>query len=393
VDRPGLQALLADIENERVDCVVVYKVDRLSRSQYDFAKIIDVFEQRGVSFISVTQQFNTTTSMGRLTLNILLSFSQFERELSGERIRNKIAAPKRRGMHCGGMPVLGYDTDSETKRLVVSANEAKLVRSIFERFRQLGSGTGLVGELNEQGHITKRWVTKKGRVAGGVRWNRGHLYRLLNNRKYVGQVTHKDKVYPGEHKAIVPKKLWDDVHRILAENHKARACRARAETPALLKGIIRCGHCGGSMGITFTRSRGKTYRYYKCVAASKNGMDTCPVRSVSAGIVEEAVFGQLRAVFRSPEIVARTYREAKAYEEREVGDESTALTEGDVIDALTNIDPVWNELFPGEQARVVRLLVERVEVREDGLEVRLRASGLHSLVAELSETDAVGEVA
>ena len=192
------------------------------------------------------------------------------------------------------------------------------------------------------------------------------------------------------------------MHRILAENHAVRATRTRAQTPALLKGLIKCGHCGGAMGVTFTRKSGKTYRYYQCVVAQKSGEDECPVRSVPAGTVEEAVFEQLCAVFRSPEIVARTYREARRLEDSEIerlrkdvdggtdetsdqlrAIESAPLTEREVIESLQRIDPVWDELFPGEQARVVKLLVERVTVREDRLEVRLRANGLHSLLAEL----------
>lgn len=443
MDRPALQRLLADVERGRIDCIVVYKVDRLSRSLLDFSKIVEVFERQGVSFVSVTQQFNTTTSMGRLTLNILLSFAQFEREIIGERIRDKVAAAKRKGKYTGGMPILGYDVDRPNKRLVVNTEEAKLVRHIFKRFCQLGSATQLAGELNEQGKRTKAWTTLKGTTRGGRAWNKGHLYRLLNNHIYIGEIEHKGTYYPGEHDAIVPRTLWDDAHRILAENYRVRANRTRAKTPALLKGIIRCGHCGSSMGPTFTRKKGKTYRYYLCVHASKNGYKSCPVRTVAAGTVEEAVVGQLRAVFRTPELIARTYRAARSRESQELvrlreekgeledrlrilkeqtarliennghdgaisedlrqrgGEiddvkrrlevvaselrvlEETVLTERDVIAALEKLDPVWDELFPGEQARIVQLLVERVEVSEDGLDVELRTDGLRSLVTEI----------
>ena len=444
IDRPALQRLLRDVECGCVDCIVVYKVDRLSRSLLDFLKIVETLERRGVSFVSVTQNFNSTTSMGRLTLNILLSFAQFEREVIGERIRDKIAAHKRRGKHTGGMPIFGYDVDREAKRLVVNAKEARLVRRIFKRFCELGSTTELAAELNRQGHRTKEWTTVKGKVQGGHRWNKSHLYRLLNNRKYLGEVEHKGEIYDGEHDAIVPRQLWDKAHEILAGNSKVRGNRTRSETPALLKGIIRCAHCDCSMGPTFTRKNGKTYRYYLCVHASKNGYVSCPVRTVAAGEIEDAVVGQLRAVFRTPELVARTFREAKSRESEELnrlreeqsqqeerlqrlgdtaarlldanGDagssiaeelrctghdieeakrqllatqdqiralETHALTEREVIDALERLDPVWEELFPAEQARSVGLLVERVEVRADGIELRLRTDGLRSLVAEL----------
>ncbi len=300
IARPAMKRLLADLEAGKVDCVVVYKVDRLSRSLLDFTRIIEIFDRHEVSFVSVTQQFNTTTSMGRLTLNILLSFAQFEREIIGERIRDKVAAAKKKGKHTGGMPVLGYDIDRKRCRLVVNKKEADLVLHVFKRFLQLGSATRLAKELNEQGHTTKSWTTKKGKRRPGRPWNKAHIYRLLNNRKYIGLVEHKGQAYPGEHEAIVPQALWDKVHLVLAEHHRSRENRSRAKTPALLKGLVRCGHCGGSMGITFTRQHGKLYRYYLCVAASKNGYDSCPVKTVAADQIEKAVLDQLQAVFRSP---------------------------------------------------------------------------------------------
>ncbi|MCZ6806323.1 MAG: recombinase family protein [Deltaproteobacteria bacterium] len=444
MDRPALQKLLVDVERGHVDIVVIYKIDRLSRSLRDFGRLMDVFDQHGVSFVSVTQRFDTSSSMGKLTLNILMSFAEFEREVIGERIRDKIAAHKRRGKHTGGMPVLGYDTDREAKRLVVNAKEARLVRRIFRRFSELGSTTALAAELNRQSQRTKEWTTLKGKVQGGRRWTKSHLYRLLNNPKYIGKVEHRGEIYPGEHEAIVSEKLWDEAHRVFAKRHKAPSRRTRAETQALLRGIIRCAHCGCSMGPTSTKKNGRSYRYYICVCASKNGYDTCPVKTVAAGEIEEAVVEELRAVCRSPELIAPTLRAAQVREADELerlrgeraeleaklrglaekagrlldvtadgassiaeelrltgGDidevkrrleETTAqisalydhaLTEREVIEALPEIDPLWDELFPAEQARIVKLLVERVEVREDGLEVRLRCDGIRSLVAEL----------
>lgn len=448
MERPALEDLMRDVQAGGVDCVVVYKVDRLSRSLLDFTRIIEIFDRCEVSFVSVTQQFNTTSSMGRLTLNILLSFAQFEREIIGERIRDKIAAAKRKGKHTGGMPILGYDIDRANRRIVVNPEEAEIVQRIFKRFIRLGSPLKVAQELNADGITTKRWVKADGTVREGRRWNKSHIARIVNNRKYLGEVTHKDMVYTGEHEAIVSRKLWDDAHKILGENYHQRSARTRAKTPALLKGIIHCGHCGNSMGITFTRKGGKLYRYYLCVHASKNGYASCPVRSVSAGEMEEAVMGQLRAVFRSPDLIAKTYRIARSKEAAELeqlhqdkgeiedrlrvlkemaaslkrggknrdsnGGAATAelarimdevaetenrlsmatrdlqlreaaeVTERDVIDALQAIEPVWDELFPAEQARVVQLLVESVVVNPDGLEVSVRSNGLRSLITELN---------
>jgi site-specific DNA recombinase len=360
--RPALQRLLRDLEARRVDLVVTYKLDRLSRSLSDFVKLIDLFDKHDVTFVSITQQFNTTTSMGRLTLNILLSFAQFERELASERIRDKFVASRRRGLWMGGHLPLGFDL--QDRKLVVNDAEAKLVRHIFQRFLQVGSATKLVQELNSAGHRTKR----------GKPFDKGVLYKLLNNRTYVGEVEHKGTPYPGEHDAIVDRDTWGKVHAILAENAHRRASRTRAATPALLKGLI-FGHDGHAMAPSHTRRRGRLYRFYRTTTALKLGHDACPIRSVPAGDVEAAVIGQMRALLRAPEMVVRVWRAAWLEDER--------VDEREVVEALQRLDPIWDQLFPVEQARIVQLLVERVIVRLDGLEIRLRVEGISSLVEDL----------
>ena len=226
LERPALQRLLADIEAQRVDVVVVYKIDRLSRALMDFSKLVEVFDRNSVTFVSVTQSFNTTTSMGRLTLNILLSFAQFEREVIGERIRDKFAASRKKGMWMGGFVPLGYDV--KERKLVVNQAEAATVRMIFERFIKIGSATALVRALRAEG-ITG----KQGKLV-----DKGYVYKLLNNRVYVGDAVHKGTAYPGEHQAIIDRALWDRVHGILRESPRKRAAHTRAQTPALLKGLI-----------------------------------------------------------------------------------------------------------------------------------------------------------
>jgi DNA invertase Pin-like site-specific DNA recombinase len=369
LERPALQRLLRDVETGRIDCIVVYKVDRLSRSLMDFSRLVETFDRHKVAFVSVTQHFNTTDSMGRLTLNILLSFAQFEREIITERIRDKIAAAKKRGKRCGGVPVLGYDLVEG--KLVVNPKEAKLVNHLFESFLRIGSTTILAHQLNEQGHRTKSWTTKKNVERKGGLWNKAHLYRLLHNRVYLGDVTHKGQSYKGEHLGIIEQTLWDKVHSILAKNHHARSARTKAETPALLKGLIRCGHCQTSMGITFTRKAGRMYRYYLCQNVSKGGYGACPVKSLSAGEIERVVVDRLRNVLRDPGIVARIGRVA----EPPVGAE-------EIRQALLNIDELWDELFPGEQARIVEILVEGVTVEEQEMTITFRANGLRSLALE-----------
>ena len=405
MERPGLARLLEDIERGKIDCVVVYKVDRLSRSLLDFTKIIETFERHGVSFVSVTQQFNTTSSMGRLTLNILLSFAQFEREIIGERIRDKVAASKRKGKYMGGPPVLGYDVDRTNKKLVVNEKEAELVRYIFKQFLKTGSPTLLAKELNKQGHTTKSYVTVAGHPHEGRPWNKTHIYRTLHNNLYLGEVVHQGNHYPGEHEAIISRDLWRKAHSILEQNCAARGAYTKAKTPALLKGIIRCGHCDHAMTMSFTRKPSKkVYRYYVCVGATKKGYDTCPVRTVAAGEIEEVVKRQLRAVFTSPELIERTYQAAKKIEADEMERlrtgkadlelqtlQSEKLTEREVIEAFDNLDQVWDELFPAEQARLVHLLIERVTVYQDDLNIKFRANGLQTLIAEMKNDEEIHE--
>lgn len=380
LERPGLQRLLEEVEAGRIDCVLVYKVDRLSRSLLDFARLIEIFDRRHVSFVSITQQFNTTTSMGRLVLNILLSFAQFEREIIGERIRDKVAATKRKGKYTGGPPVLGYDVDRGRKRLVVNPEEAELVRHIFVRFLDTGCITDLVGELNAQGYATKSWTTKQGVTRAGKPWNKGYVYRLLNNPLYLGEVSHKQERYPGEHEAIVSSELWERVHVILAKRYRARGERLRTQGPALLRGIIRCAHCDCAMGPVFTRRRGRCYRYYLCLHASRNGHRACPTRSLSAGEIEGVVVEQLRRLLRSPQLLAGSCQGAATVGKR------------DLTQALATLDETWDQLPPGEQERIVRSVVTRVEVHPDRADLQFNKEGLVALIADTNDQRGAREV-
>lgn len=353
---------MEDIEDGLVDFVVVYKIDRLSRSLTDFAKLVEVFDRNGVTFVSVTQSFNTTTSMGRLTLNILLSFAQFEREVTAERIRDKIAASRRKGMWMGGVPPYGYRV--EHRKLLIEEEQAEHVRWIFARFLEIGSGTELAREIDTRGIRTPR----------GNPIDKKYLYRMLNNRAYIGEAVHKGESYPGEHDAIIHRETWDRVHAILKESPRKRAARTRAETPALLKGLL-FGPDGAAFSPTHTRKGGKLYRYYVSQTVLKHGAGSCPVGRVPAGEIEAAVIEQLRAVLQQSEIVAGTWKAAAGHTEE--------ITEADAGAALQQLDPLWDELFPAEQTRIVALLVERVDIGTDGLKVRLRIDGLSGLAREI----------
>ncbi len=366
LERPGLKRLMEDIELGLVDVVVVYKIDRLSRSLADFAKLVEVFDRNGVTFVSVTQSFNTTTSMGRLTLNILLSFAQFEREVTAERIRDKVAASRKKGMWMGGVPPFGYRV--ENRKLLVDEDSAGNVRWIFARFLEIGSCTLLAREVGTRGIRTRR----------GNRIDKKYLYRMLSNRAYIGEAVHKGDSYPGEHDAIISREMWDRVHIILQESPRKRAARTRGDTPALLKGLL-FGPDGAAFSPTHTRKGGRLYRYYVSQTVLKHGTGSCPVGRLPAGEIEAAVIDQLRVVFRQPEIVAGTGKAARA---QDIG-----ISEADARAALQQLDPLWDELFPAEQARIVALLVERVDIGTDGLDIRLLVDGLSGLARAMLAGD------
>jgi len=362
LDRPALQRLLRDIDAGSIDTIVCYKIDRLTRSLIGFAKLVEILDRHSISLVSITESFNTATSLGRLNLHMILSFAQYERELAAERIRDKVAASRRKGMWMGGHVPMGYLV--RDRALAVEEPEAALVRHVFARFLQVGSATKLVQELNAAGHRTRH----------GRPFDKGVVYKLLNNPTYVGEVRHKGTVYPGAHDALVDRATWDKVHAILAENSHRRASRTRAATPALLKGLI-FGPDDRAMAPSFTRKRGKLYRFYRTATSLKLCHGECPIRAVPAGEVEAAVVNQVRALLRAPEVVVRTWR-AACSEDQEVD-------EREVVEALQRLDPLWDQLFPREQARVLQLLVARVRVKLDGLEIGLRVEGLGSLVEEL----------
>jgi len=364
LERPALQRLLADIEDGLVDVVVVYKIDRLSRSLMDFSKLVEVFDRNDVTFVSVTQSFNTTTSMGRLTLNVLLSFAQFEREVTAERIRDKFKASRMKGMWMGGSPPLGYDV--QARKLVINPVEAEHVRWIFTRFAECGSGTVMVKELKERGITTKK----------GQPITKGYLHRLLKNRVYIGEAVHKGASYPGEHDPIVPQDLWDKAQAIQQVNPHRRAGYTRAQTPALLKGLL-WGPDGAAFSPTHTRKKDKLYRYYISQSVLRHGAGACPVGRVPAAEIESAVIDQLRSILRQPEILAGATRAAKGHH--------AAISEDEARAALTALDPLWDELFPAEQARIVQLLVERVDIGVDGLDIRMRLDGMVSLASEMRQ--------
>jgi DNA invertase Pin-like site-specific DNA recombinase len=361
MERPALLRLLADIATGRIDTVVVYKVDRLTRSLRDFAKIVDAFDAKSVSFVSVTQQFNTTTSMGRLTLNMLLSFAQFEREVTGERIRDKIAASKQKGMWMGGLPPLGYDV--KDRRLVVNATEAEVVRHIYRRYTELKSVHALKLELDASGIVSKARRNRNGNPTGRVPIAVGALYHILQNRLYRGEIVHKGKPYPGQHDAIVDQVLWDEVRAILAGNRIERAVRSTAADPSLLAGLV-YDASGDPMSPTHAVKNGTRYRYYVSQSLIKRGRRKPPEGAcrVPAADLERLVKERVCSFVKEPAAML------------DLAGTSTVATRKALIEKAADFARRWPDLSPSEKRGILGAWLSRVEVRAETIEIVIRPS-------------------
>jgi site-specific DNA recombinase len=360
MDRPALQRLLGDIVAGKVDVVVVYKIDRLTRSLFDFAKIVEAFEAKGVSFVSITQQFNTSTSMGRLTLNVLLSFAQFERELAGERIRDKIAASKKKGMWMGGLPPLGYDI--KDRKLVVNEEEARAVLHIFRRYAELRSVRVLKTELEEAGIRSKRRVLADGTHYGGQRLSRGALYLMLQNRIYRGEITHKGNAYSGEHPAIVDQELWDQVQAVLAENRVDREIGSYAKQPSLLAGLV-FDETGERLTPSHAVKKGTRYRYYVSrsliIGTTK---DHSKGRRIPAGNLESLVIKRLRALLADQGAILDSIRD----------EHPDGTSQKRLISRSRQIAEELPTMAPDQTRAMLIAILARVDLKPDHVEIKLR---------------------
>ena len=293
----------------------MYKVDRLSRSLLDFSQLLELFEQNKVTFVSVTQAFNTNTSMGRLTLNILLSFAQFEREIISERIRDKMASSKKKGKWIGGRPSLGYDIDKVNKRLVINSKEAELVKKIFDLYLKKRSLLSVATALNEKNFVTKSYRTAEGSESGGLRFKTTSIQTILKNPFYIGKVNYSGELYQGEQERIISDEVFQKAQEILANNYRERKVSGRVKTTGLLNGILRCKACESSMYYIYSRKGNHKYHYYLCMNAQKRGYKNCPTRLVSAQVTEDKFMEFLRTISTDPRIEVTSW-EALTLEEK-----------------------------------------------------------------------------
>ena len=368
MERPALRRLIEDVKAGKIDAVVVYKVDRLTRSLADFAKIVEIFDAHQVSFVSVTQHFNTTTSMGRLTLNVLLSFAQFEREVTSERIRDKIAASKRKGMWMGGFPPLGYDL--KDRKLLVNPKEAEQVREIYRQYIKLGCVSKLKTYLEGKGIRTKERVSQSGRRSGGAVYSRGALYNLLRNRLYLGEIEHRGQVYAGEHEAIVPRSLWERVEAQLRSNDRAHRNRLRAAAPSLLAGLI-YDERGNRFTPAHAVKNGRRYRYYVSQAVIKNpgSSHQGPVR-IPAGEIEGLVYSKLRSFFGSSHEVigALAMQRGKGTDTR------------NVLSAAQHCSKLLASVDTAATSSFIRSLISRVIIHTASLDVYIAKQALRAIL-------------
>lgn len=412
-DRPALKRLLADIEAGKVDCVIAYKLDRLSRSLLDFATLMALFEKHGVAFVSVTQQFASNTSMGKLTLHILMSFAQFEREVIAERTRDKIAATRKRGIYILGKPILGYDRIAAPppftgKRMAFNEREAEIVRAIFAAYLEHRSLLKVVKLCEQRGWRTKAWTTTAGRALGGIRFGKPEVSRLLRNPIYLGKVPHHQELYDGEHAAIIDAETFAAVQRQLKIAAQAGGS-GQATNANPLRGLVRCKACSCSMNMSTVTRKGKksasVHRYFVCANAAKRGRAACPCPSLPAADLEQFVLAQLKplltedasisavvdearhqladAAQRRVEELAglreqlasqagcvgkdvatereRLKRQIKALATRIAADEAQHVDADEIAGAVESFDSLWAAMLPGEREQLMKAMVARVE--------------------------------
>lgn len=367
--RPALQRLLQDVKDGKVDMIVVYKIDRLTRSLLDFSELIKVLDENQCSFVSVTQHFNTCDSMGKLTLNILLSFAQFERELSSERIRDKIAATKKKGMWTGGCVPLGYDVVD--KKLIVNESEAEVIRFIFNDYLKNKSERFVAKSVNRAGYTPKMRIAKNGDIETSPAFVHAMINKILSNPVYAGKVKYKTEMYDGQHEAIIPFEIWEQVQALKSKNRQGRFNAPRSEKNILLKGLAECGCCGVSLTSTRCKKDNKFYEYYTSLKAIKEGYDTCKMGSIPAGELDRFVVSKVQKIFQSPEIIQELVHQVKA--ERE------GYGEREIFDIVQSIDKVFQYFSPATIQSIIKMVVSKIIVHRHKIIIQYNPFGIQLL--------------
>jgi site-specific DNA recombinase len=368
MERPALQRMIDEIKAGKIDIVLVYKIDRLSRSMLDFLGMIKFFDEYNVSFVSVTQDLNTDTAMGRLVLNVLQSFAQFEREIASERIKDKIALSKQRGMWMGGTIPLGYD--AVESKLHVIEDEAKIVRFLFDSFIETSSPTETIKLSKLYGYKSKARRTSTGKHYPAKNFTTSSLYQILRNQIYIGKIEHKEKgeVYDGQHDAIISDEIFNQAQSILQSNPKYRIRKSNKDNPYLLKGLLKDPK-GYSLTPTYSKKKDKIYRYYVSTHAIKTTYDNCPLKTINAQFLEEIILDQAKRALTNVEWVQRMQVQS-----------NDEVKLSDIRKGLKNFDMMWAELFPAEQARIIQLVIDTIIVHLDKIIITFHPSGMLSVL-------------
>ncbi len=429
IERPALKRLLDDVKAKKIDIIVVYKIDRLSRSLVDFAELQTIFDEYNVAFCAVTQEINTSTSAGRMMLNILMTFAQYEREIIAERVRDKIAASKKRGKNCGGSPILGYETDSDTKKLKIVKKEAVIVKAIYEKYHDTRSLMATAQAMNELGYTTKHWFSAKGVEHKGQPWITATIYRTLTNSTYAGYVKHYDKLYDGEHEAIIKRDFWLKIQAMMKENTTGTRREKQNAVHTPLRGLLKCAHCGGALTPTYGKSKGRKYTYFICQKSMKDANTNCPLPRIPAGDIEDAVLHQLSALLTTPTLIRETLSAVLSSEKvmkRKLQNEKDELnkhikmlresaldgdvnvtelknagfrnreitaqlkklevqtTEDDIIKSLSDVGAMRDMLFPKARYELLHLLIRKILIAPDKISMILQRDGMDELVKEMA---------
>jgi len=359
MNRPALKQLLKDIEAKKIDLIVVYKIDRLSRSLCDFAELNKTFDKFGVAFVSVTQEINTKTSTGRMMLNILMTFAQFEREMSATRVKDKMSATRKKGKWVGGSVPYGYK--SVDKKLIVDEETAPIVKRIFQRYLEIQSPKQIAWELQADGIVTRN----------GKPMTTQYIYRLIHNHTYVGDVFYDGKVWKGEHQPLIDRETLDTTQKFLKVNAPFTDDRVRSQkTIAPLKGILRCGHCNSTMMPVKSKRWGREYHYYRCWRDAKRNLSICPIKQISAGEIEKLVEDRLKEILNSPEILIAVAQQ-------------TGMRSNELRTMFSK--EFWEEITPGETQRLMQILLEQVTVNEDGVVMEIRTAGIESITESYND--------
>ncbi|WP_196221278.1 recombinase family protein [Sansalvadorimonas verongulae] len=374
IERPGLNKLMDAVRRDEIDIIVFYKLDRFSRSTIDFAALLGVLEKHDVSFVSVTQPFQTADSMGRLNMNMLMTFAQFEREVTSERIRDKFAQSKMKGMWMGGRVPYGYDV--EDRKLVVNPGETQVVNIIFETFVETRSLTETCYRVNDMGFRTKLYRHKDGSTMGGMSYTKSTLRKMLTNKIYLGLIHHKGQWYPGQHKAIINRNLWETVEKIFASNRFSRRTDScRRNSPAFLRGLL-FGPDGIALVPTSARRRGKRYRYYTSNTALKQGYREKIIPPLPAEPLEQLVIQEVGQLLKSPSLLLKVFKTGQEL--------APSLKYDQVVNAFGTLDQIWVELFPNEQQRLAQLLIKRINVSGEGVHIHFHGDHLPEIMHEMS---------